>query len=95
MPINTANATTLHSLEGLAIKGITAAKRNDEVFTSGSIKGDNMVLVFQSQSRRQISPRKWQRVNHMRFVQCRRVFSPSHADFWWEGYRQHRTSYTA
>lgn len=83
---------TFTSLNGLAIKGNRAAKRRDEVFCSGTIKGDNMVLVFKSRSRRQISPRKMQTLEHLRFVTCQRKSSPSGMDFWWEGVRTHQTS---
>lgn len=85
-------AHTFQSLAGLAIKGQRAAKRRDEAFVSGSIKGDTLVLVYKSQSRRQVSPRKWVTYQHLRFVTCQRKFSPSHMDFWWEGVRQYQTS---
>ena len=94
--LNAANTTdyrTFTSLRGLAIKGRLAAKRTDEVFAHGAIKGDNMVLVFKSRSRRQVSPRKYETREHLRLVTCRRKFSPSQADFWWEGVRQHQSSF--
>lgn len=91
--LNNSNTVTLHSMKGLAIKGQTAQKARHEVFASGTIKGDNMVLVYKSRSRRQVSPRKFQTLEHLRFVTCQRKFSPSRADYWWEGTRVHQTSF--
>lgn len=89
----TNDARTLTSLRGIAVKGRKAEKRRDEVFASATMKGDDLVIIYKSRSRRQLSPRKWANYSHLRFVTCKRTFSPSHADFWWEGQKSYQTSY--
>jgi hypothetical protein len=87
-------ATTLTTLNGLAVKGIMARKLHHEALVSATMSGDKLTIAYASQRRNKVSPRKWQRVNTTRFVLCERKFTPDGADFWWQGVQQFRTSYT-
>lgn len=78
------SVTNVTDLRGVALKGRASKKATNEAFVGGAISGDNMTIVFRSQYREQISPRKWQRVNVTRIVGCERRWTPEHDDFWWE-----------
>ena len=74
--------TTFKQLNGVAIKGLRSQPHM--AFVEGVINGDNMTLVFASQNRIQISPRRWKTQRTMMFVPAKRQYSPSKADFWWQ-----------
>ena len=87
-------ADQVKSLRGLAIRGILAKPRRHEAFINGSMGNDTMVLVFASMRRRQVSPRKWERVTTTRIVKCELRLTPDGCDYWWQGTDQNVLSHT-
>lgn len=88
-------AITLKSTQGLALVGIVTRKHRHEAFVTGAIVGDNLTLVYGSQRYERLTPRKVQRVNVTRFVQCERRFTPDGGDFVWHGTGQTILSHTS
>lgn len=81
--------TVIRSTKGIAIRGAMARPvGNAEALMKGALVEDRLTLAYGSTRREQVSPRKWQRVNVTRIVQCERRWNDQGDDWWWYGVRQ-------
>lgn len=84
-------ATVIHSTKGIAFKGVMVRPvGNAEAFLKGSLDSekDRLTLAYGSTRKEQVGPRKWQRVNVTRIIQCERRWNDQGDDFWWYGVSQ-------
>jgi hypothetical protein len=72
---------------------VARPKGNHEAFIGGTMADDKLVLGFRSQTRAQVSPRKWKTTVHTRLVTCERRFTPDGGDFYWAFTGQRKFSY--